>query len=181
MPDGEQGNEPMRRPRGRHAVPKPATAARDALPARLLERRLLVLAVSVATVASIGGAVTLAAIAGTPRPAGEATTVVDTQRPTPADPGDPSSFGPILPSAGPPPSASPSSPAPVLPPVDEPEAPETDAPVAPPVEPGGADVPPPAPTPGATHPPDPTGTDPPQQCEERDGVLGLPLFGRQCP
>lgn len=187
MPDGEQADEPLRRPRGRarHPVQKRSVVAPAALVARLFERRLHVLVasiVSVATVALISGAVTLTSLTGAARPDGAAATVVETQRPTPTDPGAPSSFAPILPSAGPPTSASPTSPAPS--PVDGPATPVTEAPVEPPVEPVGTEPPPPPPaaTPGPTSEPDaPSGPGEPQECDGGGGFLGIPLFGPPCP
>ena len=92
MSDEQQGDEPMRRPRGRHrGLPAPAPApAADGWRARLaaaaapvvasveprlavaaewlFERRLhvLIVAASVATIAMIGGAVALISFAGAP-------------------------------------------------------------------------------------------------------------------
>jgi hypothetical protein len=153
--DGEQPDEPMRRPRGRHAASKPGTVPGTAWRARLaaaaapvvasveprisaagawlFERRMHVLIVSatVATIAMIGGAVALISLTGAPRPAGEAATVIDSPRPTSTDPDSPSTYAPILPSPGPP-SA---SPGPTPSPDDEPGDAATDAPVEPTAEP----------------------------------------------
>lgn len=185
MPDGMQAHEPMRRPRGRHADVRPATAARTAVPARLLDRRggvplAAVASVSLAAVAVVGGALTFTSMASGPAPDGRATTVVGTQRPGPTDPGGPSSFAPILPSGTPAPSADPSRPAPP-PSVDEPAPPVTEAPVERPAGPVSSQ-PPPSAAPGPTNQPDPpTVTEEPQDCDERDGLLGLPIFGPRCP
>jgi hypothetical protein len=200
--DGEQPDEPMRRPRGRHAVPKAAAVTRPGWRTRLtavvasvepristagawlFERRLhvLIFAATVATVAMIGGAVALISVTGGQQP-DEASTVVDTDRPTSTDPGAPSSFAPILPSPGPPPPISPTnSPSP---PEDEPVDPVTGAPIEPPAEPAATEPPAPATPPGATNRPDkPKDTDKPEDsdaskdCDEQ-GLIDL-LLGSPC-
>lgn len=200
QPGARQPDEPMRRPRGRHAVSKAGTVAANGWRARLtavvasveprisaagawlFERRLhvLVFTASIVTVAMIGGAVALISFAGAPRPDSEVATVVDTDRPTSTDPAAPSSYAPILPSPGPPPSISPTSPAP--PTEDEPAAPVTDAPVEPPAEPEATEPPPPDTAPGATNRPDkPKGPDKPEDCDEQGGFLLDVLFGPPCP
>lgn len=174
MFDGEEPEEPMRRPRGRHAVSKPRAAAGAGWRARLaaavaplvasvepritaagawlFERRLhvLIIAATVATVALLGGAVTLISIAGAPRPAGDAA-LVDSPRPTSTDPASPNSYAPILPSPGPPPTISPS---PTPSPGDEPGDSATDAPTQPTTEPTPTDEPRRETAPGATNRPD---------------------------
>jgi hypothetical protein len=195
----------MRRPRGRHAVPKPRTApgadwltmfaaalARvvasveprvSAAGAWLFERRLHVLIIvsTVATIALVGGAVTLVSIAGAPRPEGEAATLVDSPRPTSTRPAAPESYAPILPSPGSPPSIGPS---PTPSPDGDPAAPVTGAPVEPTTEPDDPQPSPPGTTPAATKQPDePKETDEPDEPEncEPGTFLGLPLFGPPCP
>jgi hypothetical protein len=201
--DGEQPDEPMRRPRGRHAVPKAGAVAGDGWRARLtavvasvepritaagawlFERRLHVLIVAsmVATVAMIGGAIALISFSGGQQPDDEASTIVDTDRPTSTDPGVPSTFAPILPSPGPPPSISPTAPAPL--PEEEPADPATDTPVEPPAEPAETEPPAPATPPGATNRPDkpkdpkPEASEVPEDCDDQ-GLLDL-LFGPPCP
>jgi len=201
--DGEQTDEPMRRPRGRHAASKPRAVQGAAWRARLtaaaapvvasveprisaagawlFERRMHVLIISatVATVAMIGGAVALISVTGAPRPAGEAATVIDSPRPTSTDPDSPSTYAPILPSPGPPPSASPTSPAP--PPADEPADPATDAPAEPSAEPEDTEPRPSETAPGATNRPDkPKALDKAEDCEEQDGLVVIQLLGSSC-
>ena len=158
MSDGQEPDEPMRRPRGRHAR-KPAPVAGEGWRARiaaaaapvvasveprigtaaawLYERRLHVLIVSatVATVVMIGGAVALISVAGGPRPAEEASTVVVGTRPTSSEPGEPGTYAPILPSPGPTPSIAPATPKPTPTPDGESDVPVTDEPVEPTAEP----------------------------------------------
>lgn len=201
--DGQQSDEPMRRPRGRHAVSKARTAPGAGWRARiaaalalvvasveprisaagawLFERRLhvLIIASTVATVALIGGAVTLISIAGAPRPEGEAATLVDSPRPTSTDPASPSSYAPILPSPGPPPSISPT---PTPSPDEGPGDGATDAPTDPTSAPAPTEPEPPDSAPGATNKPDkPKESDKPQVCDEQDALLGIHLFGPPCP
>lgn len=186
MSDGELPDEPMRRPRGRHAVPTAGAAAAagrraplaavtafvesrvSAAGAWLFERRLHVLIVTatVATVGMIGGTVALISLTGAQQPDDGAVTVVGTDRPTATDPGTPTSYAPILPSPGPPPSISPTDPA--APPEDLPVDPVTGAPVEPPTEPEAATQPPrPETAPGATNRPDkPDDPDKPADPEE---------------
>lgn len=173
--DGQQSDEPMRRPRGRHAVSKPRAVPGAGWRARiaaalapvvasvepritaagawLFERRLhvLIIASTVATVALLGGAVTLISIAGAPRPEGEAATLVDSPRPTSTDPASPRSYAPILPSPGPPPSISPS---PTPSPDGEPGDTATDAPTDPTSEPTPTDDSRRETAPGATNRPE---------------------------
>jgi len=138
MTDGEQQQpeEPMRRPRGRHAR-RPAPVAGDGWRAKvaavaaplvasaepriaaaaewLFERRLHVLVISAtaATVIMIGGAVALISIArGGVAPDDEIASVVEGPRPTSTEPGEPGTYAPILPSPGPQRSVVPSTPAP---------------------------------------------------------------------
>lgn len=203
MSDGEQPDEPMRRPRGRHAVPKAGAVAANGWRARLaavaasveprisaagawlFERRLhvLVVAATVATVAMIGGAVALISFTGTQQPGDGGSTVVNTDRPTSTAPGTPSSYAPILPSPGPPPSISPTSPTPS--PEDEPVDPVTGAPLEPPAEPAETEPAPPANPPGETKRPDkpkdpnkPDASDASEDCDDQ-GLLDL-LFGPPC-
>jgi hypothetical protein len=119
--DGDQPEEPLRRPRGRHAVPKAATPGWRAritaaaapfvasleprvssVGAWLFERRLHVLIVtaSAATIAMLVGAVALISFARGPQPADEAATQVSTTRPTSTDQATPRTYAPILPSPG---------------------------------------------------------------------------------
>ena len=191
-----KSHEPMRRPRGRHAVPKTSVEPRiSAASAWLFERRVHVLpfTVSLATVAMIGGTLALNPFAGAPRPESEVATVVSTDRPTPTDRAAPSTSAPIVATPGTPPSISPTSPppqpeeAPAAPAPEAPAAPAAPAaPVEPPAEPGAAEPPrpdtAPAPTTPAENPPAP---DPAEDCDEQGGLLGLlgllGLFGPQCP
>ncbi len=160
MSDEQQADEPMRRPRGRHrGLPAGAAPAGDGWRARLtaasapvvasvepriaaaaewlFERRLhvLIVAASVATIAMIGGAVALISFAGAPQPDDEASTVVDSPRPTSTDPASPNTYAPILPSPGPTPTIRPTAPATPSPSPDDAEAPATEPPVEPPTEP----------------------------------------------
>ena len=161
MSDEQQAEEPMRRPRGRHrGLPAGAAPAADGWRARLaavaapvvasveprvagaaewlFERRLhvLIVAASVATIAMIGGAVALISFAGAPQPADEASTVVETPRPTSTDPASPNTYAPILPSPGAAPTIKPTAPATPTPsPDDEPEAPAVEPPLDPTTEP----------------------------------------------
>jgi hypothetical protein len=152
----------------------------------LFERRarVLVSAVSVATVAMIGGALAFIPFAGAPRPDSEAATIVDTGRPTPIDPTTPSSSAPVVASPGPRPSPGPTSPTSPTSPTPRPEAPAapvTEAPVAPPADPGAAEPPPPDTAPAPPNPAEtPSAPDPAQECDEQDGLLGA-LFGPPCP
>ncbi len=163
MTDGEQEQpeEPMRRPRGRHAR-RPAPVTGDGWRAKvaavaapvvasveprvaaaaewLFERRLHVLVVSAtaATVSMIGGAVALISIArGGVAPDDEVASVVEGVRPTSTEPGEPGSYAPILPSPGPTPSLAPATPTPTPDAVPQEEpAPEPEVvPVEPTVEP----------------------------------------------
>jgi hypothetical protein len=204
--DGEQPDQPMRRPRGRHAVPKAGAVAGDGWRARLtavvasveprissvgawlFERRLhvLIVAATVATVAMIGGAVALISFTGGQQPDDGPATVVDADRPTSTDRGVPSSYAPILPSPspGPPAPISPSSPAP--PPEGEPADPAIDPPVEPPAEPAETEPPAPATPPGATNrpdkPKDPKASEDPNASGECDSQSLLDvLFGPPCP
>jgi hypothetical protein len=159
--DEQQADEPMRRPRGRHrGVPAGAAApAGDGWRARLaaaaapvvasvepriavaaewlFERRLhvLIVAASVATIAMIGGAVALISFTGAPQPADEASTVVETPRPTSTDPASPNSYAPILPSPGPTSTIKPTTPATPTPSPDDAVAPADEPPVEPTTEP----------------------------------------------
>jgi hypothetical protein len=209
QPFTRQPDEPMRRPRGRHAVPKAGAVAGDGWRARLaavaapvvasveprisaaaawlFERRLhvLIFTVSVATVAMIGGAVALISFAGAQQPGDGAATVVGTDRPTSTDRGVPSSYAPILPSPGPPPSIGPTS-TPAPPPEDESVDPVTGAPVEPPTEPQATEPPRSETAPGATNRPDKpkdsdTSEDPnaSDQCDEQGLLLDL-LLGPRC-
>ena len=146
MTDGQQQqpDEPMRRPRGRHAR-RPAPVAGDGWRAKvaavaapvvasveprvataaawLFERRLHVLVISAtaATVIMIGGAVALISIArGGVAPDDEVANVVEGVRPTSTEPGEPGSYAPILPSPGPEQHLGPSTPGPTA--VPEPGA-----------------------------------------------------------
>lgn len=128
MSEGEgpgQGrpDEPLRRPRGRHArrAAPPAGSWRARLLATagpvvawleprvaaagawLFERRLHVLIVgaTVATIAMLGGAVALISLAGASGPDGQSAEGDGTPRPTSTDPARPNSYAPILPSPGP--------------------------------------------------------------------------------
>ncbi len=154
--DGREPDAPLRRPRGRHAVPttpsgegwrarvasvvSPVAASVEpriqAAAEWLFERRLHVLIISatVATIAMIGGAVAFISLTGGPRPGDEASSVVDAPRPTSTDRADPDTFGPILPSSRPPSPFGPSTPkaTPTPSPDDEGGDPEADEP---PVEP----------------------------------------------
>lgn len=159
MFDGEQEGDGgiVSRRRGRHAAPAagvassagglrgrlvallgPLIAAAEprlaAAGAWLFERRVhvLVIAASMAAVAMIGGAMALISVSGAPQPGDEAATVVDAPRPTSSDPGDPSTFPPILPTPGSEPTPYPSSPPPPETGTGEPVA---DAPPAPTAEP----------------------------------------------
>lgn len=135
-PDQGQPEEPLRRPRGRHArrAARPVDGWRarlvtaagpvvawleprlTAAGAWLFERRLHVLVVTatVATVAMLGGAVALISFAGGSGPGDEASGDGNVPRPTSTDPGSPNSYAPILPSPGPnrTPAVTPSSPPP---------------------------------------------------------------------
>ncbi|WP_136709709.1 hypothetical protein [Agromyces sp. H66] len=144
-------DEPLRRPRGRHArraaPPVGSRRARllaaaapivawleprlTAAGAWLFERRLHVLIVSatVATVAMLGGAVALISFAGGSGPGDQAVGGGDAPRPTSTDPGAPNSYAPILPSPGPTPTPTPSSPPPT--PGDGSTDPGDDVPVEP--------------------------------------------------
>jgi hypothetical protein len=204
QPAAKQPDEPMRRPRGRHAVPKARALAADGWRARLatveaaverrtsaagawlFERRLhaLIVVATVTTVAMIGGAVALISFPGPQQPDDDAATiVVDTDRPTATDPGAPSTYAPILPSPGPPPSISPTNtPQPLE---DEPVDPVTGAPVEPPSEPEATQPSGPETVPGATNRPDkPVETDKPEDpdtsedCDDQ-GLLDV-LFGPRC-
>ena len=163
MTDGEQQppEEPMRRPRGRHAR-RPAPVAGDGWRAKvaavaaplvasaepriaaaaewLFERRLHVLVISAtaATVIMIGGAVALISIArGGVSPDDEVASVVEGVRPTSTQTGEPGTYAPILPSPGPEQHLVPATPGPTVGPEpgvgDEPAADEP--PVEDPVEP----------------------------------------------
>jgi hypothetical protein len=163
MTDGEQQQpeEPMRRPRGRHAR-RPAPVAGDGWRSKLaaaaapvvasveprvaaaaewlFERRLHVLVISAtaATVVMIGGAVALISIAGGGvGPDDEVANVVEGVRPTTTQTGEPGTYAPILPSPGPEQHLAPATPGPTTPPEpgggDDPGADEP--PVEDPVEP----------------------------------------------
>lgn len=202
MSDREQRHEPTRRPRGRAAptaaepvVPGGRRARRAAAAAPvatsvetrilaaaawLFERRVRVLisAVSVVTVAMIGGALALIPFAGAPRPDGEAATVIDTGRPTPTDPTTASNSAPIVVSPEPRPSPGPTGPTPRP---EAPAAPVTDAPVAPPAEPGDSEPPQHDTAPAPTSPAEtPSTSYPAEECDEQDGLLGQ-LLGPPCP
>lgn len=159
MSDGEQPDEPMRRPRGRHAR-KPAPVAGDgwrakiaalaapvvasieprvsAAAAWLFERRLHVLVISAtaATIIMIGGAVALISFAGGGlQPDDEASNVLHAPRPTSTNTGDPGTYAPILPSPGPSPSHPPTAPTPTPSPDGGADEPVGDDPVDPTTEP----------------------------------------------
>ncbi|WP_448808551.1 hypothetical protein [Agromyces bauzanensis] len=134
-PDQGQPDEPLRRPRGRHA--RRAAPPADGWRARILaaaapvmawleprlaatgawlfERRLhvLIVAATVATVAMLGGAVALISLTGVSGP-DQAAEGGSGPRPTSTDPARPNSYAPILPSPRPTPTPTPTpTPAPV--------------------------------------------------------------------
>jgi hypothetical protein len=157
----EQQEQPLRRPRGRHAQPKARAATLAGWRARIVaavapltawaeprissagawlyERRLHVLIVSatVATIGMLGGAVALISFAGAPQPGDEASTVVDETRPSSTDPASPNTYAPILPSPGPTPSIKPGTPTPTPTPLPDevPDDPTATMPAEPTTEP----------------------------------------------
>lgn len=211
MSDGEQRGDGgiVTRRSGRHAAAAAGPGASVAglrghivsALAWLFERRLhlLVVAVSIATVAMISGAVVLFASTNESGGDGSFATAVDTERPTPTDPGAPSTSAPILPSPTPPSSIRPTNPPPRA--EGGPADPATDAPVEPPAEqvttePPGAGTTPAEPNQagGAAEPEpdtpeepgtpaetgDPDEPDPTEDCDEHDLLLML-LLGPRCP
>jgi hypothetical protein len=191
---------------GRHAAPAVESGTSVAgirgrvvaVLAWLFERRLhvLLVTVSIATVAMIIGAVALIAFTGESRPGGQLATAVDVDRPTPTDPGVASSRAPILPSPAPPSSVSPVTPAP--PSEGERADPATDAPLEPPAEPMDTEPRPAAVPDGTNQPgtpgepdapgepgaPDETGgpeePDTTEDCDEHAPLLQL-ILGPRCP
>jgi hypothetical protein len=157
----EQQEQPLRRPRGRHAQPKARAATLAGWRTRIVtavaplmawaeprissagawlyERRLHVLIVSatVATIGMLGGAVALISFAGAPQPGDEASTVVDETRPSSTDPASPNTYAPILPSPGPTPSIKPGTPTPTPTPLPDevPDDPTATMPAEPTTEP----------------------------------------------
>lgn len=210
MSDGEQRGDGglVTRRSGRHAVPTAGSGAsvsglRDhvvSVLAWLFARRLhvLVVVVSIATIAMISGTVVLFASTGGSGRDGQFAAAGDVDRPTPTDLAPPSTYAPILPSATPPSSISPTNP----PPATEggPADPSTDAPLEPPAEqatitPGAGATPaepnqpdtaaePEPDTPSQPGTPeeagDPDEPDPPEDCDERDLLMML-LLGPRCP
>ncbi len=192
---------------GRHAAPpvRPAASVAGirfrvaAVLAWLFERRMhvLVVTVTIATVAMISGALVLIAVTGESRSDGQLATAVDIERPTPTDPGVASSRAPILPSPGPPSPVQPVNPAPPM--EGEPADPATAAPLEPPAEPvdsgppvgtaqeapnrPGTPVQPDAPAESATPDPDASGN--PEEpattadCDEHPLLLQL-ILGPRC-
>lgn len=205
MSDGEQRGDGgiVTRRSGRHAAPVAGSGASVAglrghivsALGWLFARRLhvLVVAVSITTIAMISGAVVLFASTEVSGRDGQFAAAVDMDRPTPTGPGIPSTYAPILPSPTPPSSARPTNP----PPSTEggPADPATDAPLEPPAEqvttePPGAGMTPAEPnqpdtaaepepdTPEETG--DPDEPDPTEDCDEHDLLLML-LLGPRCP